>query len=247
MRRGSSSRDKLRSFAVTSLGRGRWYWVVWPSAEERRAADAPGHIAQGYERTKAEAVNQGLEVAGSDAEWAAARYAREYHRQLHHKEGQAPALFEFLYRDVQSESEGAWHSVRHRVVRRTARYVYVEQQSFDPQRTPGGWERGAAPTYRLDREMLEREGYALVPPTADVDDPFFFTSPYVERAARFATEGWECLRVLGLSLPCTVDKVQAAYRELAKRKHPDRGGSHEEFLALRVAYEQALLLCRYGT
>lgn len=34
--------------------------------------------------------------------------------------------------------------------------------------------------------------------------------------------------------------VQAVYRVLAKRSHPDAGGSHEAMKALNLAYEQAL-------
>jgi curved DNA-binding protein CbpA len=40
-------------------------------------------------------------------------------------------------------------------------------------------------------------------------------------------------------------EVKAAYRKQVKQFHPDQGGSHEEFLALQAAYEEALRLCRY--
>jgi len=93
--------------------------------------------------------------------------------------------------------------------------------------------------------MLEREGYAYVPVTADVEDPLYFTRPYPERAGQYAPPAVECLTVLGLSFPCTLSEVRAAYRRLVQRAHPDRGGSHEEFLALRSAYEKAFDLCRH--
>jgi DnaJ-class molecular chaperone len=35
-------------------------------------------------------------------------------------------------------------------------------------------------------------------------------------------------------------EVRTQYRELAKRYHPDAGGSHADFLALQQAYEQVM-------
>lgn len=80
--------------------------------------------------------------------------------------------------------------------------------------------------------------------TADVDDPLFFAVPYQERVVQYGGLLPACFSLLELSFPCTVAEVKAAYRELAKHAHPDRGGSHGEFLELQTAYEQALHLCR---
>lgn len=92
--------------------------------------------------------------------------------------------------------------------------------------------------------MLEQEGYALTPVT-DIDDPLFFTTPYQERLVQCTDPSPDCLTRLGLALPCTIAEVKAAYRNRVKQVHPDQGGSHEEFLALQTAYEEALRLCRY--
>ncbi len=45
-----------------------------------------------------------------------------------------------------------------------------------------------------------------------------------------------------LHLPAEVSlaEVRTQYRELAKRYHPDVGGSHADFLALQQAYEQVV-------
>jgi hypothetical protein len=40
------------------------------------------------------------------------------------------------------------------------------------------------------------------------------------------------------------DAARAAYRELAKVHHPDAGGSHEDFVALKRAYDEAMTACR---
>jgi hypothetical protein len=231
-------------FAVTSLGKDRWYWVVWPSLEMVRSGEAGSHLAEGYERAKAEAVDRALEVAGMHGEWVAAKYAKAYHRR-HSEKRRSPEALGFLYRDVQEGSTGEWRSVPHRVAKRTRKYVYVEQRPYEPERLAGSWPDRGAPTFRLDREMLEQKGYAFVPVTADVDNPLFFAVPYRERVVQYGSLLPACFDLLGLSFPCSVVEVKAAYRELAKRAHPDRGGSHSEFLKLQAAYKQALHLYRY--
>jgi len=56
-----------------------------------------------------------------------------------------------------------------------------------------------------------------------------------------------CLHALNLRLPCTEEEVLAAYRELAKTVHPDRGGDLQNFLRLQRQFEQALRLVRTQT
>lgn len=73
-----------RFFAVTSLNKGRWYWVVWPSLEELQASTKPLlHIGEGYEKTKAEAVERALALARRYAAWIPAKFARAYHSSVH--------------------------------------------------------------------------------------------------------------------------------------------------------------------
>jgi DnaJ-class molecular chaperone len=47
-------------------------------------------------------------------------------------------------------------------------------------------------------------------------------------------------RLLHLQAEVSLDEVRSQYRELAKRYHPDAGGSHADFLALQQAYEQVM-------
>lgn len=53
-----------------------------------------------------------------------------------------------------------------------------------------------------------------------------------------------CLQALDLQLPCSEEEVLAAYRELAKTMHPDRGGDLQQFLLLQKHFEQALRIAR---
>lgn len=47
-------------------------------------------------------------------------------------------------------------------------------------------------------------------------------------------------RLLHLPAEVSLAEVRTQYRELAKRYHPDAGGSHADFLALQQAYEQVI-------
>jgi hypothetical protein len=128
-------------------------------------------------------------------------------------------------------------------VGRTSRYVYVEQRPYVPDDVTGSWLDRELPVYRLDRQALEREGYAFIPPTAYVtesEEPMFFAAPHHERTVAGGRQSPKCLHVLGISWPCTVTDVREAYRRLVKSAHPDGGGNHDGFLALQAAYEQAL-------
>lgn len=42
---------------------------------------------------------------------------------------------------------------------------------------------------------------------------------------------------VGVDFPCTVEELDAAYREKAKQHHPDRGGDSAKFKTLQKAYE----------
>src|SRR5512136_169784 len=103
--------EKRRFFAIASLGKNRWYWVVWPSLDEIRASEDPLlHVGEGYEKTKSEAVEKALKIAEINAEWIAGKYARIHHRnktsdrrrryRSRPSESSAPPeMHEFVYRD----------------------------------------------------------------------------------------------------------------------------------------------------
>jgi len=49
----------------------------------------------------------------------------------------------------------------------------------------------------------------------------------------------DCLVVLGLMPPVTLEDVKQAYLVLARDAHPDRGGSQAEFVRVQQAFEEA--------
>lgn len=49
-----------------------------------------------------------------------------------------------------------------------------------------------------------------------------------------------CWDVLGVKRGSSREEIEGAFRDLAKRHHPDTGGSHDEFIRIQTAREQAL-------
>jgi hypothetical protein len=93
---------------------------------------------------------------------------------------------------------------------------------------------------------LEQQGYAFIPVTAyiaDTEEPIFYTRSRFVRVMEYKHELPRCFEKLNLTWPCTVKDVKKAYRTLVKHAHPDGEGTHQAFLDLQEAYEQALILC----
>lgn len=44
--------------------------------------------------------------------------------------------------------------------------------------------------------------------------------------------------ILGVTPTATPDEIRAAFRRLAMKHHPDRGGDPEEFQKIKAAYER---------
>ena len=60
---------------------------------------------------------------------------------------------------------------------------------------------------------------------------------FAQLAAPGSFDPWA---VLGLKRGTSRNDIEAKFRELAKRHHPDRGGEPEQFVAIRKAREEAL-------
>jgi len=54
-----------------------------------------------------------------------------------------------------------------------------------------------------------------------------------------ASQRPECLEVLGLLPPVTLEDVKQAYLVRAREAHPDRGGSQEQFVRVQRAFDEA--------
>lgn len=53
-----------------------------------------------------------------------------------------------------------------------------------------------------------------------------------------------CFQTLGIRVDATADEIEFAFRRLAKKAHPDSGGSHEAMATLSAARTQALRTVR---
>ena len=62
--------------------------------------------------------------------------------------------------------------------------------------------------------------------------------PDLPEWARYETP--PCLLALGLRAPCTEEDVKKAYRNLAEKLHPDRGGDRRRFMMLQEHFEDAI-------
>jgi len=140
----------------------------------------------------------------------------------------------------------------HRVLRESARFFWVNSESLEYE----GW--GMAhpehlATHRLERSELERGERSwsrvthawwvlAVPPGAieEAHGRWFVEAQGAARPQRPSAA--PCLTRLGLTPPCTRADVTTAYHRLARTRHPDVGGSHDAFVALRASYEAALRL-----
>jgi hypothetical protein len=161
------------------------------------------------------------------------------------------ARLEFLYtarEGDRDESPGLIVVDRHRIVKKTARKIYVDREPFREDRwghrgeegdEASGHDREARPMV-VDRSLLRQEGryrdrhshHALY---------FYATEEDGIRDVAAALESahpW--CATLGLGFPCSVDDVKSAYRRLAKGSHPDRGGNPTSFIAVEQAYREAL-------
>lgn len=54
------------------------------------------------------------------------------------------------------------------------------------------------------------------------------------------------LNLLGLAHPFTADDVKRAYKRKAQTEHPDKGGTHERFVQLQQARDEALRMASRG-
>lgn len=174
-----------------------------------------------------------------------ARYVQSYHRQLSENRRAArpasgetgAATVEYAHAWWYSWDGGDGHWIRHQIVKRTPTRIYLN-------RKPEGLSSEGR-TVVIDRQAFERDGYAR--PTREVWHGCadgFYAAPF-DYGARYrrAVPTPDCLIVLGLETPATVDDVRRAYRQLAKEHHPDTGGDEATFVRIHTAYEEAVRLC----
>jgi len=77
-----------------------------------------------------------------------------------------------------------------------------------------------------------------------VFDPFADQQRFHRKPPPPSTPTWAT--ILGVSRTCTREQLQAAYRRAAKKAHPDAGGTEQEFINVRAAYDEAMRARGFG-
>ena len=161
------------------------------------------------------------------------------------------------------EPTGAQHRgwnnwfVPYTVIKKTAKRITLrgDLESFLAFSNATGYPSGDKADVKISREKFEIESkiyhsrlseyFYKVKPATDPDAPrkdsrFRSTDEFIEYmldAARAVSP----LAALGLPSSATKADIKRAYKRLARKAHPDGGGSHEAFLKLNEAYEQAMM------
>ncbi len=223
--------DHQPIYSRCSLGKRRWFWVVYRSWLAMIHGEEA--LATGYAPTALEAERAARSVV-PDAENHGGGTAASYHRELcaRRRAAEPPSkntgatAQEFLYRDWYSEWENEWRSTPHRVIKKTKKLVFVETHNYHPD----PW---CLRTYALNRAELEADGCARSRSARD----FFYTTPCEQRRRPWVSPE---LAVLGLKAGASKAEIKAAYRRLARQHHPDCGGDPDKFKEVQAAYERAM-------
>ncbi len=240
----TTTNDTQPLFSRCSLGKGRWFWVTYASFDD--LYDHKPH-SSGYSESSDAAERDARTVILNDLGHGSPRnlstnFARNAHRRMcaksrsqHRSNMSDAATPEYVYSHYTSDYDGSWGSAPYRIIKKTAKRVYVERNR--PYKwTDADGEYYDVETFVLDRQELEREGCAWSRRRRD----FYYLRPYEEQHDFRVPL---CFGVLGLTELCSRSEVESAYRRLALKYHPDRGGDAEQFKCIHRAYEEALGFC----
>jgi hypothetical protein len=120
---------------------------------------------------------------------------------------------------------------------------WTAEPSAKPFRAPDAW-GGGADTREAAQALAER---AAGRPLSPVDDHWAGAwkrhlaglEPFPKHTVRVAKgpAGVDPYQVLGLTSAASMEEVKLAFRQRALAEHPDQGGSAENFIALKHAYD----------
>jgi hypothetical protein len=238
--KSNESQNDCPLFSRCSIGKNKWFWVTYPSfaAICDRAVDDSGYATSASEAEEQARASLTARLGGIVAHKMQNSFAAYvYHfRLIRMRSAQTSSSdevkqTEYVYSDYDSEYDGQWHSHPHRIVKKTAKQVYVEYQT--DRWTENGNTFYDVQTFILDRHELESKGEVWSRRQRD----FFYTTPCDKRRKPSKPT---CFEILGLEVGATTADICVAYRTLAKECHPDHGGTAEDFKKLQQAYEMAL-------
>ena len=242
--------ENVPIYSVACVSKEQWFWAVWSKTlyyQNHDPVKSNPPIASGYTSSKNQALNFAKIAAGPNGYCWLSGMAAQYHREKITKpvEKHERAFPNgFVYADWYPNSSPATGgrlqgvastSTPYRIIKITPKRVYVDARSFHSENQKKGfWHNYDIDTYfTLDRQELESKGEAW----SSAQKEMYYTLPIAQRNLPLTPE---CIRALGLMMPCSIDDVKDAYRQKAKQTHPDSGGSAEAFLALQENYLEAI-------
>jgi hypothetical protein len=222
-----------------SVGRDRWYWLVYRSFEE--IWDQADPIATGYAVSPEECESAALAI-DSRATLYRNCLAYGHHRKLSVERrmkkpsnSKKAVQQEYLYTD--HEYGDYWdgigdyrYSNSHRIVKVTKQSVFVEKNGWRPE---GTWHEYDVESYRLNRAELLADGEVW----SNQARNRFYTKPIQERRQLYRPP---YLVELDLPQGATKAQIESQFRRLARVHHPDCFGDAEKFKQISAAYDQAM-------
>jgi DnaJ domain len=239
--------EKHPTWTRTRVGRNRVHWVAY---DDRSESGDRAIVDQGYAASLAEADVAARAALAASGMYQARRQSKGFGQTARVKSDgdreksprpARPARVqprEYLYTRHHVDQDDAPLIAAHRVLKKTARRVYVTRRSIGPDQV-GTEDETWEPDERaiaLDRAKLERDGsvYSGSHPQSD-----FFASREAA-LGEFSDQAQAALDLLEIRSPCTVEDVKTAYRRRALEVHPDRGGNPGDFQAVEAAYRRLL-------
>lgn len=176
----------------------------------------------------------------------------------------APTPDEYLYRSYLSDIDNSTEWVKHRIIKRTPKSIYVERYTFQTQDRK---------YVIVDRAKLEETGSCYVRSLRDMVYTYQAMQDEIAREEEARREGERLrqqryeqaerdaeylrqrfaeyhlsqntrhARLLAeyagerLEWPCSAEELKRIWRQAARRTHPDTGGSSEAFRAARASYD----------
>jgi hypothetical protein len=233
---------KHRMFSRSSIGRNRWFWVV---IEDWLSDPIASGIARSPEVALAEAERQYGPVAQRNATLAKSHWAKqramERQRSVANRDDALP--LEFVYRCYwdYSDYDSSQYEVieRHRIVKKTKKRLYVEDDEYDRGPSSGEWWDYDQTTFVLDRREFEITGKANRSGRWQYHCSYY-ADPALFHAERGRRARPACFEAMDLPADATIAQIKSAYRRLSRATHPDVGGNNDDFVQLRQNYEEAL-------
>jgi len=246
-----SSETVRLKFTIVNLGLLGWRWIIWhPDWRGRDHLRRSDMLDTGLCASQNEAQSKVQEWAAVDPtheetnravyrlelrKWRKDRGAKTARTQ--HGPGAQSAEYVYLIHehDAACAPDCDDDPVPYLIVEKTAKSYVVSAHAATMHVSPSIFQRE---TFVLSRAALEK-GKSVVR-DASPGSGRWTLKPHVAAPARDQANVSACFTALGLRWPTTEAAVRLAYRRLALERHPDTGGSHDDFLELHRHYRQAL-------